>query len=523
MARVSILDTTLRDGAQGFDVTFTVSDKLNIMRALDEFGVDFIEAGNPGSNPKDAEFFAVAAAEPLRSSRLVAFGATRRAGIDADGDPGLAALLAAQTGTVVVFGKASPAHVEGVLRVSLDENLAMITDTVAFLKAQGRDVIFDAEHFFDGHALDAAYAMRCLEAAAEAGASVICLCDTNGGTLPDMAAKVTAKVVAAVAAPIGIHAHNDAGCAVANSIMAVQAGASHVQGTFIGIGERCGNADLSAILPALRQKMGLDGGFDLARLTPTANTIAGIANVVLPNNRPYVGSGAFTHKAGMHADGVLKFSAAFEHIDPKTVGNARHMPMSEFSGRGSVLARVQAFAPGLERGSPKLERVISRLKQLEHQGWQFEAADASFELMARRELGGFKPHFSVHFYKTMGEFPMGADSLPATATVQIEALGRVEIAAARGKGPVHALDEALRKALTVFYPQLGEMRLTDYKVRVLEQKAATAAKVRVIIESADSHGAWTTMGVSEDIIEASFIALVDSIEYCLSREEGDAQ
>jgi len=525
---ITVLDSTLRDGAQGEEISFSVNDKLRIVEALDAFGLDFIEAGNPGSNPKDLDFFEQASARTLKTAKLCAFGATRRCNITVEEDANVASLLAAQTEVIVIFGKSSLLHVAEILQTTPEENLAMITDTVAFFKSQGKMVIYDAEHFYDAYcdSIDSSkYALETLLAACVAGADIVALCDTNGGMLPHQIFETTSHVVKLFESngfgevPVGIHAHNDSGCAVANSLMALRAGATHVQGTFIGFGERCGNADLSAIIPAIKLKMGFEHQGDLSRLKETAHAVAEIANVILPNYVPYVGTSAFAHKAGMHADGVLKTTASFEHIDPATVGNQRHFLVSEIAGRGTILEKVRSFAPQLSKSSPELAAIIERLKALEHEGYQFEAADASFELMAKRVLGTFKPHFKVVFYKTMGEFPSGSDDLPSTATVEIEVDGKTEIAAAKGSGPVNALDNALRKALTVFYPQLNGMHLVDYKVRVLDQKAATAAPVRVLIESADAHGKWTTIGVSEDILEASFNALVDSLEYKLAKDE----
>lgn len=522
--RITILDSTLRDGAQGVDISFSVNDKLRVAETLDAFGLDFIEAGNPGSNPKDLEFFERAAGLELAQAQLCAFGATRRCNLAVEDDQNVQSLLAADTPVVVIFGKSSLLHVAEILKTTPEENRTMIFDTVAFFKAHGKTVIYDAEHFFDGFYMGeegAAYALETLAAACNAGADIIALCDTNGGMLPSQVFDATAAVIAVLpeGVPVGIHAHNDSGCAVANSIMAVKAGATHVQGTFLGFGERCGNADLSAILPALKLKMGLDCKGTLSRLSETANALAEIANVILPDNKPYVGMSAFAHKAGMHADGVLKKTVSFEHIAPEAVGNERHFLVSEVAGRGAVLERVRGFAPELSKDAPELAAILERLKDLEHKGYQFEAADASFELMAKRVLGTFEPHFAVTFYKTMGEFPHGVDDeLSSTATIEIEVDGSTEITAAKGCGPVNALDNALRKALVMFYPQLNDMYLVDYKVRVLEQKAATAASVRVLIESSDAQTSWTTIGVSEDILEASFIALVDSLEYKLARD-----
>ncbi|MCL2756686.1 MAG: citramalate synthase [Coriobacteriia bacterium] len=520
---ITLLDSTLRDGAQGEDISFSVNDKLRILEALDSFGLDFIEAGNPGSNPKDLEFFRLAEVRKPNHAQLCAFGATRRCNIAVEDDASVQSLLAANTPVVVLFGKSSLLHVTEILKTTREENLRMISETVSFFKEHGKKVIFDAEHFFDGYYASndsAVYALKTLEAAQEAGADIVVLCDTNGGMLPYQVYEATAEAIAMLPAdvPVGIHAHNDTGCAVANSIMALEAGATHVQGTFIGFGERCGNADLSAILPAVILKMGHHCNGELLRLSETVNVVAEIANVIVPNNKPYVGTSAFAHKAGMHADGVLKNSVSFEHIDPSKVGNKRNFLVSEVSGRSGVLKRVHGFAPNLAKDSPELTAILERLKALEHAGYQFEAADASFELMAKKVLGTYSPHFSVTFYKTMSEFPPGTDDLPSTAAIEIKVDGLTEIAAAKGRGPVHALDNALRKALVVFYPQLNDMHLVDFKVRVLDQKAATAATVRVLIESADAQTNWTTIGVSDDILEASFIALVDSLEYKLAKD-----
>ncbi len=518
---ISILDSTLRDGAQGEDISFSVSDKLHIVEQLDAFGLDFIEAGNPGSNPKDLEFFEKVGGRSLAQAQLCAFGATRRCNKAVEDDVQVQHLLSAHTPVVVIFGKSSSLHVTEILRTTHEENLRMIEDTVAYFKSLGKTVIYDAEHFFDGYYLEgeaSGYALQTLRAAQRAQADIITLCDTNGGMLPQQIFAATRTVLEQLgeATPVGIHAHNDSGCAVANSLAAVEAGATHVQGTFIGFGERCGNADLSSILPALILKMHRKVRGSLPRLTETASAIAEISNVIMPGGTPYVGMSAFSHKAGMHADGVLKNPISFEHIDPAEVGNERRFLVSEVAGRRAVLERVKTFAPKLTKDSPELATILERLKELEHRGYQFEAADASFELMAKKVLGTYTPHFKVTFYKSIGEFPAASEGEPSTATIEIEVDGSHEIAAAKGRGPVHALDKALRKALTVFYPELNSMQLVDYKVRVLEQKAATAAQVRVLIESADAQTSWTTIGVSDDILEASFLALVDSLEYKLA-------
>jgi 2-isopropylmalate synthase len=516
-----VFDSTLRDGAQAEGISFSVRDKLNIARALDAFGVDYIEAGNPGSNPKDIEFFEKMRGVPLQHAKLCAFGSTRRKGIKVEDDANVVSLLAADTPAVAIFGKSWLLHVREILGATDEENLALVYDTIAFFKARGREVIFDAEHFFDGYFDNAEYALQVLDAAKRGGADVLCLCDTNGGTMPsDIISTVAAVAARFPDTRIGIHCHDDAGCAVANTILAVEAGAAHVQGTFIGYGERCGNADLSVVIPDLMLKKGYPSpGVDLTALKPTAARVAEISNVSIRKSKPFTGASAFAHKGGMHVDGVLKLPRSFEHIEPERVGNARRFLASEVSGRSTVIEKVKAYAPDLRKNSPEIARIIESLKDLEHQGYQFEAADASFELLVRRLLGRFTPHFSLVLYRTTGESPAPDGEMPCSAMVCVNVDGREETTAAMGNGPVNALDLAIRKALSVFYPQLADMWLTDYKVRVLEADSATAARVRVLIESTDGARVWTTVGVSTDIIEASWRALVDSIEYKLTRDE----
>lgn len=515
--KIDIFDSTLRDGAQGEGISFSVNDKLNIVKALDSFGVDYIEAGNPGSNPKDLDFFRQVASVQLRNAKLCAFGSTCRHGTDPECDANIKSLLSANTPVTVIFGKSWDLHVREILRITLDDNLRIVRDTVAYLKAQGKEVIFDAEHYFDGCKSDSSYAMRVIAAAFEGGADSVVLCDTNGGTMPDDIYEMTKAVIDAFPGKkIGIHCHNDTGCAVANSMLAVKAGATQVQGTFIGIGERCGNADLSVIIPNLRLKRGYDCGGRLDMLYTVSRQLAEISNSQIDTGKPYTGMSAFAHKAGMHIDGVLKLSRSFEHIDPSEVGNKRKFLMSEVSGRSTVLTKIQSFAPELTKDSPKTAEILEKLKALEHFGYHFEAADASFELLVKKILGTYTPHFRLVLYKTMGDFPVPEGGMSASATIKVEVDGKEEITAVMGNGPVNALDLALRKALTVFYPSIGEIRLSDYKVRVLEQNSTTAAKVRVLIETTDEKNSWTTIGVSNDIIEASLFALIDSIEYKLA-------
>ncbi|MDR1178074.1 MAG: citramalate synthase [Spirochaetaceae bacterium] len=543
--KIEILDTTLRDGSQGERISFSVRDKIAITEALDELGVAWIEAGNPGSNPKDLEFFRLASSLKLRHAKLCAFGSTRKKGITPEKDGQLKSLLAAGTEAVVIFGKSWDLHVTEVLRAGLDENIAMIAETVAFLRERGRTVIFDAEHFFDGWKANPAYALSTLKAAAGAGAGCIVLCDTNGGSFPDCVARGSAaakKALAHLASPsgrgasakgtgirIGIHAHNDAGMACANTVTAVEAGCTHVQGTLVGFGERCGNTALAALIPSIEIKLKktcLPPG-KLARLTELTWKVAEAANVAVPDNMPYVGHQAFVHKAGMHADGILKVSRSFEHIEPALVGNSRHFPVSETGGRSAIAERVRKIDPSVTRDHPLTVLLSEKVKELEAAGWQFEGADASFELLVRRLIAesqakssagakaAYKPLFKILAYRVVSEHPTGSSIACSHAWVKVLVDGRDEIAAAEGNGPVHALDGALRRALVHFYAELKQVRLLDYKVRVIDGNEATAAKVRVLIESTDGLRSWSTVGVSDDIIDASRAALVDSIEYKL--------
>ncbi len=518
MKRIEIFDSTLRDGAQSEDISFSVNDKINIVKVLDDFGITYIEAGNPASNPKDLEFFEKLSEIELKNSKICAFGSTRRKKSKVEEDANIKALLSANTEVVSIFGKTWDLHVKEVIQTTLEENLEMIFDTVKYLKDYGKEVIFDAEHFFDGYKSNPKYAMKVLQKAVDAGADVLCLCDTNGGILPNEVRDIVSLVVKQFnGIRIGMHAHNDSGCAVANTIIAVQEGAVQVQGTFVGFGERCGNADLSSIIPSLNLKTEYvcDGKLEL--VTETAKKISGISNIKLLSNKPYVGKSAFAHKAGMHIDGVLKNSKSFEHVEPALVGNKRRFLISEVAGRGSILEKIKSFVPEIDKGSPLLSKIIETLKNLEHKGYQFESSDASFEILVKKILGRHKPFFKLNLYKTMGEFPMADNEFPSYATVKVEVNGTSEMTAASGNGPVNALDTALRKALVVFYPNLSKMKLLDYKVRVLDQKQATAATTRVLIESTNGKDNWTTIGVSTDIIEASIIALVDSIEYFLDK------
>ncbi len=517
---VTIFDSTLRDGAQAEGVSFSVEDKIKIVKAIDQLGIGYVEAGNPGSNPKDLDFFEKIKSIKLKNTKVVAFGSTRRRGISPSEDGNVQALLGAGVDTVAIFGKSWDFHVTDIINATLQENIEMIYDTVLYLKEQGKEVVFDAEHFFDGYKNNAEYAIKTLDAAVQAGADCLCLCDTNGGTFPDEVYDITKKVVDKFNIPIGIHAHNDCGMAVANSVMAVKAGAAHVQGTLTGFGERCGNTNLSTVIPNLQLKMGYkcipDENMD--KLTHIAREVSEIANLKLDDRAPYVGKTAFAHKGGMHVDGVSKNSKSFEHIEPSLVGNERKFLTSEVAGRTTILSMIKKIAPNIEKNSPETGRIIDRLKNLEYEGYQFEGAEGGFELVIRKELGKYKPFFELETFKIIGEHPAANDEQTATAMIKVSVDGKKEITAAEGDGPVNALDKALRKALEVFYPSLSDVHLTDYKVRVLDSGSATASKVRVLIESSDGSSSWTTVGVSKDIIEASWIALVDSIEYKLIKD-----
>jgi 2-isopropylmalate synthase len=519
MARtIAIYDSTLRDGAQAQGISFSLEDKLKIVRVLDEMGVAYIEAGNPGSNPKDLEFFHDVPALGLRNSRLVAFGATRRKNLQAEDDQNLLALAQANVPAAAVFGKTWDFHVTDILKATLDQNLEMIADTVVFLKKAGKEVIFDAEHFFDGWKANPDYAMSALDAAAASGADSIALCDTNGGAFSDEVAAATTLVLARFPKiPIGIHTHNDGGMAVANAIASVEAGASQVQGTWIGFGERCGNANLSTVIANLQIKRGMDciPADRLPELTGSARFIAEIANVTLDEFMPYVGANSFSHKGGMHVDAVQKSTRSFEHISPESVGNQRNFLLSEVAGRSALLPRIKKIAPHLDKDSPETQRIIDRVKAMEHDGYELEGADATLELIVRKELGKYRPFFVLEAFRIIGEEPTKDAGLSAAAMVTVSVDGRREVTAAEGNGPVNAMDFAIRKALEIFYPELKSVRLIDYKVRVLNGRDASAARVRVLIESSDGNETWSTVGVSSDIIDASRSALVDSLEYKL--------
>ncbi|MCX6650400.1 MAG: citramalate synthase [Methanomassiliicoccales archaeon] len=514
-ARASIFDTTLRDGSQTEGVCFSTEDKLEILSRLDEFGIDFIEGGYPGSNPKDKAFFKAARNVKLKNAKLVAFGSTHRPGTPPEEDKGMAALLDTKTEWVSVFGKAWDLHVEKALQVTLDENLHIVHDTVAYLKKNGRKVIFDAEHFFDGYKCDPDYALKVLKQAEEAGADWICLCDTNGGAFPSEVFQTVSRVRKLIKVPLGMHAHNDSELAVGNSLAAVEAGASMVQGTMNGLGERCGNANLCSVIPNLMLKMKVQTNVsDLDQLTKLSNFVAEMANVSPNSHAPYVGKSAFAHKGGLHVSAMLKDARTYEHVNPEQVGNQRRILVSELSGVSNIMVKVGELGIDTEKDGGR--SILERMKELEAQGFQYEAADASLELLIRKLKGQNTSPFHLEGFRTFMD--VTGDVMTSEASVRVvDSDGTVEHTAADGNGPVNALDRALRKALERFYPVLKEVRLIDYKVRVIDGKEATAAKVRVLISSTDGTHTWTTIGVSENIIEASLMALIDSIEYKLMK------
>ena len=517
--KLQIFDSTLRDGAQGANISFSVEDKVKVIEELDKLGVDFIEAGNPYSNPAEMQFFQRIRGMKLQNAQIVAFGSTRRKGVPAAEDANLKSLLAAGTDYVAIFGKSHIRHATDVLKATPEENLEMIYDSVRFLSSQGKQVIFDAEHFFDGYKTDEGYAMAALARAAEAGAYCLCLCDTNGGIFPDEAYRITRAVCERFPDVIvAIHCHNDGGLAVADSIEAVKAGAKQVQGTFLGFGERCGNTNLSTVICNLQLKRGYEciPPENLKDVYGCAMAIAETANTAVPDNQPYIGMNAFAHKAGMHADGVLKYSSSFEHIDPVIIGNKRKFLLSEISGKSAIYDKLKSYFPSLDKNGKEMGEIVAALKERALAGYQYEAAEASFVLLVEKILGKYTNSFDLISYKIINEQP-AIEGKVASAIVKIRVNGVTKIAASDGEGPVHAMDLALRAALADFYPEIARISLTDFKVRVLDSAKATAAKVRVLITTADSADSWTTVGVSEDVIEASWIALTDSIDYMLMR------
>jgi 2-isopropylmalate synthase len=522
MARlVKVYDTTLRDGTQGEGVAFSMEDKIRLAQRLDGLGVHYIEGGWPGSNPKDMRFFRRIQDVPLKHARVAAFGATRRAGIRAEDDPSLRALVEAHTPVATIFGKSWPFHVTHALQTTLPENLVMIGDSVAFLARHFEETIYDAEHFFDGFKRDRDYALETVRAAEAAGAHCLVLCDTNGGTLPHEVAEIVRVVRGHVRTPLGIHAHNDGECAVANSLAAVLEGVEHVQGTVNGYGERCGNANLISVIPNLMLKLGVEAipGLSLRELRDVARFASELANRTPWQHQPFVGDSAFAHKAGMHVSAVLKHPETYEHVSPELVGNRRRVLVSELAGRANILWKAQEYGIDLGKDTPETRRILETLKALEDQGYLFEGAEASFELLMERALGNQRAYFEMDGYRVTVEARRDDREPFAEATVRVRVKGISEHTAAAGNGPVNALDHALRKALEEFYPKLREMTLVDYKVRILDESKGTAAKTRVLITSCDGEETWGTVGVATNIIDASWQALVDSIEYKLRRDE----
>ena len=511
MADLEFYDVTLRDGAQSEGISFSEYDKKMIFGLLDRLGIDFIEGGDPASNPKDAEFFA-----NTKSSKLVAFGSTRRKDTFVGQDAGIISLLEANTDTVCIYGKSCVSQVEGVLGATKDDNLNMIGESVAFLAGRGKRVIYDAEHFFDGYKENPQYAMQTLMTAFMSGADTLVLCDTRGATFPSEIFDIVKKCVDTFdGAKIGIHCHNDIGTAVANSLVAIEAGATHVQGTLLGFGERCGNANLSTIIADVALKLNKKTNVNLSKLTNVANAIAEICNIILDPSMPYVGSAAFSHKAGTHADAVMKEADSFEHVKPEEVGNMRHILVSEVSGRSVIVDKLKQYFPSITKTDPDVKKILDRVKELEKEGYQFEGADASFIIMAQKAIGTYVPSFSLEKYEINASSPDGKNS----ATVTLKVGNDIKSASADGNGPVNALDKALREVLSEFYPEINKVSLIDYKVRVIDSASATGAMVRVSITSRDGYRTWTTVGVSTDIIKASWKALVDSLEYRLSIKE----
>jgi len=518
MADIQLYDATLRDGMGGGGLTLTAEEKLRVVHALDELGVHMIEAGFPSSNPKELELFSLLAGETLQNAEIVAFGMTRRRDVAAQDDEGLRVLAESFAPVCTIVGKASVLHVEKVVRVSREENLAMIADSVSFLVDAGKRVLLDAEHFFDGFALDPGYALDCLRAAAEAGAERLVLCDTNGGSLPPHMRTAFAVVREALpSTPLGIHTHDDSGCAVANTLTAVESGATQVQGTVNGIGERTGNANLITIIADLQLKMGAEllAPERLARLTETAHFVDELLNRTPNPAQPYVGKHAFAHKAGLHAAGVRAEPQTFEHIDPTIVGNDRDVLISELSGRGTVIEKAQQA--GIAADDALAQRVVERVKALEHEGFQFEAADGSFELLLRKEAGEYEPLFRLESWRVIVE--KRADGRATTeATVRIWLGGERYVRTAEGNGPVNALDRALRDAIGEIHPHLKDIDLVNYKVRILDETKGTGAVTRVLIDASDGHSVWGSIGVAENLIAASWDALVDSLEYGMQGE-----
>ena len=521
---VQIYDATLRDGAQAEGISFSVDDKLSIAQRLDDLGVHYIEGGWPNpTNPKDLEFFIRASENTYTNAKIAAFGSTRRANNPPEEDVILNTLLDAGTEVVTLFGKSWQLHVTHVLSTTPDENVKLIQDSLAYMKSNGRELIYDAEHFFDGYKADPGYALETLLAAQDGGASILVLCDTNGGTLPSELPEIWGRVKEKISVPLGIHTHNDSGVGVANSLVAVELGAVQVQGTFNGYGERCGNANLCSVIPSLELKLGKHciGPENLSGLMDFSRFLSEIANVFHDHRQPFVGESAFAHKGGVHIDAMVKQPATYEHCEPELIGNERRFLLSEQSGGATVVAKLEHLIPDLDKRHPAVKDLLQQIKQLEHTGYVFEGAEASFEILARKALGSFTEPFQLISFRTINR--KTTERVDVEAIVKIEIDGRIFHTVADGDGPVNALDAALRQALEQVYPNLREVHLEDYKVRVLAGQDGTAARVRVLIESSDGHRVWNTVGVSENIIEASWLALVDSLSYKLYKDESEGK
>ncbi len=520
MGKVLLYDTTLRDGTQAEDISFQVEDKVRIAKRLDDLGIDYIEGGWPGSNPKDITFFQAIQSETLLHSKIAAFGSTRRARITPAEDNNIQMLIEAKPDAVTIFGKTWDFHVREALRISLEENLELINDSLVYLKQRVPEVVYDAEHFFDGYKSDPEYALKTLQAAADAKVDCIVLCDTNGGTLPHEYPAIMAAVKKAVSALIGIHAHNDSGCAVANSLTAVDCGAVHVQGTINGFGERCGNADLCAIVPSLTLKMGHDclGDDKLATLRSASRYVYELANLTPNKHQAYVGNSAFAHKGGVHVSAIQRHPETYEHIRPELVGNRTRVLVSDLSGRSNILAKAVECGIELDSKDPTTLEILEDIKELENQGFQFEGAEASFELLMLKAMGKLKRYFSVPAFRVIDTLRESDQEPVSEATVKVKVGGKIEHTAADGNGPVNALDTALRKALISFYPQIAGVKLLDYKVRVLPSNRGTDSVIRVLVESGDQDARWGTVGVSSNVIDASYQALADALIFKLYKD-----
>ncbi len=519
MALVKLYDTTLRDGSQAEDISFLLEDKIRIAHRLDDMGIHYIEGGWPGSNPKDVSFFKDIKKEKLSQAKIAAFGSTRRAKITPDKDNNIITLIKAEPDAITIFGKTWDFHVREALRIPLEENLELIFDSLEYLKKHAPEVFYDAEHFFDGYKANPEYAIKTIQAAEQAKADCIILCDTNGGTLPYEIASIITEVKKHVKTPLGIHTHNDAECAVANSLQAVALGIVQVQGTINGFGERCGNANLCSIIPALRLKMKKECISDeqMRHLREISRFVYELANIAPAKHQAYVGNSAFAHKGGVHVSAIQRHPDTYEHIRPETVGNCTRILVSDLSGRSNILAKAEEFKINLDSKDPVTLDILDNIKEMENRGYQFEGAEASFELLMKKALGNHRKFFTVLGFRVIDE-KRGEENRPiAEATIMVKVGGKTEHTAAEGNGPVNALDNAIRKALEKFYPKLKDVKLLDYKVRVLPAGQGTASLTRVLIESGDRHDRWGTVGVSENIIDASYQALIDSIDYKLNR------